>query len=285
VNATASIAVVIRTKNSGSTLEHCLSSIQRQSVQVAEIVVVDSGSTDSTLSIAKKYSCKIIRYPEGDSYNYSKALNIGIAAVQQGNVLLLSSHVELQHTDSIKWMQYFLSTKDWLKAVSLGRTNKRLLQTSPLAFNDLKWSVITKVDFKGQGMFNYCALIRKVDWIQHPFDTTMAACEDQAWIYHYMRTENAAAVVLKYPFVYYNNPYYNLQKDVRDHLIIAQRVHPYLGSLPFIKEKYKSSLRQLRRLNWKVAKNDMLLATHLLKHKLFPTSIEHFESIYHKGLR
>lgn len=63
------VSVVIPTKNSMEFLEDCLSSIRKQSYSPLEIVVVDSGSKDKTLKLAKKYKCKI--------YNYKPRLRLG----------------------------------------------------------------------------------------------------------------------------------------------------------------------------------------------------------------
>lgn len=51
------ISVVIITKNEELNIERCLRSVQWAS----ETVIVDSGSTDHTLDICKKYNCNIIQ--------------------------------------------------------------------------------------------------------------------------------------------------------------------------------------------------------------------------------
>ena len=54
------VSVVIPTWNSSRTIESCLSSITNQSYKNVEILVVDGGSFDNTLGIARKYKTNII---------------------------------------------------------------------------------------------------------------------------------------------------------------------------------------------------------------------------------
>lgn len=56
------VSIVIPTKNSAQFLENCLKSIRKQSCSYIEIIIVDGGSTDKTIFLAKKYKCKIYRY-------------------------------------------------------------------------------------------------------------------------------------------------------------------------------------------------------------------------------
>ena len=71
------ISVVIPTKNAGSDFE-CLLSILRgqKGLRDVEIIVVDSGSTDETVKIAKAYGAKIIEIPP-DKFSHSYSRNIG----------------------------------------------------------------------------------------------------------------------------------------------------------------------------------------------------------------
>lgn len=56
------ISIIIPTKNSDKYLYRCLSSIFDQDYKKFEILIIDSGSTDKTLKIAKLFNCKIINY-------------------------------------------------------------------------------------------------------------------------------------------------------------------------------------------------------------------------------
>ena len=63
------VSVVIPTLNSAATLEKCLASIRRNKTRFPyEIIVVDGGSTDGTVEIARKYADKVLiedaRFPK-----------------------------------------------------------------------------------------------------------------------------------------------------------------------------------------------------------------------------
>jgi len=53
------VSIIIPTFNSGKTLERCLKSIKEQTYPNIEVIVVDKGSKDETIKVAKKYGCKI----------------------------------------------------------------------------------------------------------------------------------------------------------------------------------------------------------------------------------
>jgi len=54
------VSIIIPTRNSAQFLDTCLSSIKNQTYKKIEIIISDGISTDSTLSIAKKYKARIV---------------------------------------------------------------------------------------------------------------------------------------------------------------------------------------------------------------------------------
>lgn len=71
------LSVVILTKNSAQFLPACLSSVKFAD----QIVVVDSGSTDQTIEIAKGANAKVVNYKPINVFNFSEARNLGLEAV------------------------------------------------------------------------------------------------------------------------------------------------------------------------------------------------------------
>ncbi len=59
------ISIIMATYNSGKTIEKSLKSIRCQNLEesLVEVLVIDGGSTDNTIDIAKKYNCKVLENP------------------------------------------------------------------------------------------------------------------------------------------------------------------------------------------------------------------------------
>lgn len=86
------ISVIIRTFNEERYLPELLQGIQRQSVgQPVEVLVVDSGSTDQTRSIASEYGCQIVEIKKSE-FTFGRSLNLGCAAAQGEILVFISGH-------------------------------------------------------------------------------------------------------------------------------------------------------------------------------------------------
>jgi rhamnosyltransferase len=74
-NANA-VAIVLLTKNGATFLEECLQAIYRQESRYPfEILAVDSGSTDATRAILKKYAVRVTEIPPSD-FNHGGTRNL-----------------------------------------------------------------------------------------------------------------------------------------------------------------------------------------------------------------
>jgi len=112
------ISFIIPTLNSAKVLSACLKSIANQNYLNYEILIVDGGSTDSTLEIAKRFKCQIIHNPL-KSAEAAKAL--GLKKVHSKFVALIDS-------DNI------LPSKNWLQKMLLPFKDSEIIGSEPIAF-------------------------------------------------------------------------------------------------------------------------------------------------------
>ena len=88
------VSVIIPTYNSAKTLWICLGSIENQTYDDLEVIVVDNFSKDGTVEIAKSYGAKVIEL-RGER---AKAKNVGLRFSKGEYVLFIDSDMELTPT-------------------------------------------------------------------------------------------------------------------------------------------------------------------------------------------
>jgi rhamnosyltransferase len=86
-----SASLIVRTYNEGRYLDRVLSAARESGALLQEIVVVDSGSTDETLSIAKSHGANIVHI-EKPQFSFGRSLNLGCAAAKGEVAVFLSGH-------------------------------------------------------------------------------------------------------------------------------------------------------------------------------------------------
>ena len=98
-------SIIIRTLNEEKHLSQLLTSLKNQKlhkVKKCEVIVVDSGSTDSTLEIAKKFNTKILNLKKED-FSFGKSLNYGCANANGEILIFISGHCV---PTSDLWLEY-----------------------------------------------------------------------------------------------------------------------------------------------------------------------------------
>lgn len=86
------ISAVVRAYNEGEHIGRLLEGLEQQTVKVDQIVLVDSGSTDNTVTIAESAGCTIVRIAK-DEFSFGRALNRGFEATTGEVILVMSAHV------------------------------------------------------------------------------------------------------------------------------------------------------------------------------------------------
>lgn len=80
------ISVIIPTFNAGSSLEELLFSMEDQELKVEQVIVVDSGSADQTVAVAKDMGAVVLKVKK-ESFDHGATRNYA-AATARGNYLL-----------------------------------------------------------------------------------------------------------------------------------------------------------------------------------------------------
>lgn len=97
MNEKINLGIVIPTLNSERFLEHTLISLKVLISAGAQVLIVDSDSTDQTLQIAERHGVEVINEPAGNMY---RAINRGIESLDNRWVTYINSD-DLLYSDSI----------------------------------------------------------------------------------------------------------------------------------------------------------------------------------------
>ena len=100
------LSLCMITKNEEKNLKICLDSVKDY---VDEIIIVDTGSTDKTLDIAKSYTDKVFNHQW--NYDFSEARNKSLEKATKDWILFLDADEKLPKSECIKLKEIINSTK------------------------------------------------------------------------------------------------------------------------------------------------------------------------------
>ena len=172
-------SIVIRAFNEQAHIGRLLEGIQQQTVRDVEIVLVDSGSTDETVSIAESYGAKIVHIPS-DEFTFGRSLNFGVRAATREMVVIASAHVYPVYPD---WLECLLRPFG-AEQVALVYGKQRGMETSKFSEHQIfrQWFPDADVTQQDSPFCNNAnAAIRRSLWDEHSYDETLTGLEDLAW--------------------------------------------------------------------------------------------------------
>jgi D-arabinose 1-dehydrogenase-like Zn-dependent alcohol dehydrogenase/glycosyltransferase involved in cell wall biosynthesis len=172
-------SIVVRTLNEERHLGRLLESIKQQTYKAWEIILVDSGSTDSTLEIARRHTPRIYHIPS-EEFTFGRSLNLGCSHASGRYLAFASAHVyPLNNT----WLSNLIRPfEDPYIGMVYGR--QRGMESSRISEErDLErvFGSTSKILIDEPFGNNGNAAIRKDLWLDQPFDETLTGLEDIDW--------------------------------------------------------------------------------------------------------
>jgi rhamnosyltransferase len=190
------ISIVIPTKNAGEEFRDTLSAIRNQTCD-AEVVVVDSGSSDGTLELAREFGARTLSIPP-ESFNHGETRNLGIRnSTGQVCIMLVQDAVPIGD----RWLETLVAPFSDQRVV--GVTGRHV----PRPDSDIagRWQVEYRSEFLGEetriqemaswddfltlnfeqrlrlvSFDNVCSALRRDFWEKCPFKPLLFA-EDLDW--------------------------------------------------------------------------------------------------------
>jgi len=172
-------SIVIRAYNEEKHIGRLLEGIKHQTVEDVEIILVDSGSTDGTVSVAESFGARIVRIPPGE-FTFGRSLNFGIRAATQELVVIASAHVYPVYPDWLASLLY--PYEDNRVALTYGK--QRGPDSAKFSEQQIFHQWYPDVSRPRQETAfcnNANAAIQRSLWEKNPYDETLTGLEDLAW--------------------------------------------------------------------------------------------------------
>lgn len=226
------ISILIRCKNEEAYIGDVLSVIFEQFIDIDfEVIVLDSGSTDRTLDITKKFNVKICEMPP-EEFTFGYSLNKGISLTSGEIVCCLSAHC-------VPVSNYWL--KELIAPILSGKAHATIGRQIPIKglnpFEELAVSSYFPSDEESNKLPHLsnanCAFSRDL-WEDNKFDENILGWEDYLW---YLQIKSRYKIIYcPKASVYHSHPF-----SIK---YIVERAYGDGKALRYIKEKLDIDLTE-----------------------------------------
>jgi rhamnosyltransferase len=177
------VSVIVRTRDEAAGVGRCLELVRSQQMDGAtvELIVVDSGSRDETVEIARKYGATVLT-TEPEPFSFGGALNAGAASAHGSVLVALSAHA-------------FPLDSGWLSrlvapfsdpAVACVSADRYLPDGTPLR-GAVRQDLALLRSEPEWGYSNAAGAFRASLWRERPFRVDLPGAEDREWSLHWIQ--------------------------------------------------------------------------------------------------
>jgi rhamnosyltransferase len=173
-----SVSTIIRTYNEEKHLRELLDAIRSQDTAGGdiEVVVVDSGSTDSTLKIAESFSCRTVHISK-EEFTFGRSLNVGCEAASYDFLVFVSGHCIPTNRN---WLESLIAPlKDGVADYSYGRQ----IGNGDSKFSECQlfkkyYPETSQIPQEGFFINNANSAIKRSAWKRYRFNEELTGLED-----------------------------------------------------------------------------------------------------------
>ena len=175
----ARCSIVVRVFNEEHHIGRLLTGIYQQTIREVEVIVVDSGSTDSTLSIVGEYPVRVLSIAPQD-FTFGRSLNLGCEHASGDLIVVASAHVYPVYPD---WIERLIEP---LADPNVALTYGKQRGTADTHFSEAQhfaklYPEDSSKDQDGPFCNNANAAIRRELWARHRYDEQLSGLEDLEW--------------------------------------------------------------------------------------------------------
>jgi glycosyltransferase involved in cell wall biosynthesis len=173
------VSIVIRALNEAEHLPALLSGLLRQNRQPDQVILVDSGSVDDTVAIARAHGSGVVHISPAD-FSFGRALNRGCAEATGDIIVIVSAHV---YPLDEKWLDLMVAPfeRPEVGLVYGGQTGDSRSHFSELELLHKWFPDVSDDDQQTPFCNNANCAVRAEAWRALPYDETLTGLEDLDW--------------------------------------------------------------------------------------------------------
>ena len=249
-------SIVIRAYNEAQHLGRLLEGIKQQTVKDVDVILVDSGSTDSTIAIAEAHGARVVSIPSAE-FTFGRSLNYGIKAAKREFIVIASAHVYPVYPD---WLETLLRPfQDESIALTYGKQRgPEFSKYSEQQIFHQWYPNMSKPKQETAFCNNANAATRKSLWEKNNYDETLTGLEDLAWAKWAREQGHAIAYVAEAEIVHvHSETPRGVYKRYRREAMALRKIYPeaHFNFYDFLRLTTTNILSDL----WHAARDGVLL--------------------------